>query len=103
MANATGQLNKTAHPFTREAFEDVMRQRFFYTPAFEIYGGPLHISPNFFSTILFLSPRCEGSAIYWVERVMIASTVKRKVLTPNQLPSYLQCRRRWLLRLRSTG
>lgn len=32
-------INKTAHPFTREAFEDVMKQRFFYTQAFEIYGG----------------------------------------------------------------
>jgi len=32
-------VNKTAHAFTREAFEDVMKQRFFYTQAFEIYGG----------------------------------------------------------------
>jgi glycyl-tRNA synthetase (class II) len=33
-------VDKKAHAFTREAFEDVMRQRFFYTQAFEIYGGP---------------------------------------------------------------
>ena len=37
-------LNKKAHPFTREAFEDVMRQRFFYCQAFEIYGGEYYAS-----------------------------------------------------------
>ncbi|KAG8908276.1 Glycine--tRNA ligase 1, mitochondrial [Tulasnella sp. 403] len=32
-------VNKTAHPFTRAALEDLLSRRFFYAPAFEIYGG----------------------------------------------------------------
>lgn len=32
-------VNKTAHAFTREAFDELMKQRFFFTQAFEIYGG----------------------------------------------------------------
>ncbi|KAG8987414.1 Glycine--tRNA ligase 1, mitochondrial, partial [Tulasnella sp. 427] len=32
-------INKTAHPFTRGALEDLLSRRFFYAPAFEIYGG----------------------------------------------------------------
>lgn len=39
-AHTKMSIDKKAHAFTREAFEDVMRQRFFYTQAFEIYGGP---------------------------------------------------------------
>ena len=38
-STATVALNKTAHPFTRDTFEELMRSRFFYTQAFEIYGG----------------------------------------------------------------
>lgn len=30
---------KDAHPFTRDAFEEMIRSRFFYTQSFEIYGG----------------------------------------------------------------
>jgi hypothetical protein len=36
---ATHLVNKTAHPFQRAALEAVLIQRFFYCPAFEIYGG----------------------------------------------------------------
>jgi glycyl-tRNA synthetase len=38
MASAAG-INKTAHPFSRAALEDLLNRRFFYAPAFEIYGG----------------------------------------------------------------
>ena len=36
---AASSTNKTAHPFTRAALEDLLSRRFFYAPAFEIYGG----------------------------------------------------------------
>ncbi|KAG8957574.1 Glycine--tRNA ligase 1, mitochondrial [Tulasnella sp. 419] len=36
---ASTKVNKTAHPFTRAALEDLLNRRFFYAPAFEIYGG----------------------------------------------------------------
>ncbi|KAG9008715.1 Glycine--tRNA ligase 1, mitochondrial [Tulasnella sp. JGI-2019a] len=41
MASTTSApiVNKTAHPFTRAALEDLLSRRFFYAPAFEIYGG----------------------------------------------------------------
>ena len=32
-------LNKTAHPFDKVRFEALLNRRFFYAPAFEIYGG----------------------------------------------------------------
>ncbi|KAF8574095.1 glycyl-tRNA synthetase [Ramaria rubella] len=32
-------VNKTAHPFSKQQLESVLAQRFFYAPAFEIYGG----------------------------------------------------------------
>ncbi|KAI8986878.1 glycyl-tRNA synthetase [Trametes punicea] len=37
MANI--QVNKTAHPFDKARFEALLSRRFFYAPAFEIYGG----------------------------------------------------------------
>ncbi|KAI0067025.1 glycyl-tRNA synthetase [Artomyces pyxidatus] len=37
MANVT--VNKTAHPFHKGQFEALLNRRFFYAPAFEIYGG----------------------------------------------------------------
>lgn len=33
------QINKTAHPFDKTRFEALLNRRFFYAPAFEIYGG----------------------------------------------------------------
>ncbi|PWN31859.1 putative glycine--tRNA ligase GRS1 [Meira miltonrushii] len=33
------QINKTVHPFSRAQLEGLMTKRFFYTQAFEIYGG----------------------------------------------------------------
>ena len=32
-------VNKTAHPFDKSRFEALLNRRFFYAPAFEIYGG----------------------------------------------------------------
>jgi glycyl-tRNA synthetase len=32
-------INKTAHPFDRTRLEALLNRRFFYAPAFEIYGG----------------------------------------------------------------
>ncbi|KAI0266344.1 glycyl-tRNA synthetase [Gloeopeniophorella convolvens] len=32
-------VNKSAHPFDKTRFEAVLNHRFFYAPAFEIYGG----------------------------------------------------------------
>ncbi|KAJ3001693.1 hypothetical protein NUW54_g6266 [Trametes sanguinea] len=37
MANV--QVNKTAHPFDKTRFEALLNRRFFYAPAFEIYGA----------------------------------------------------------------
>jgi len=56
-------VNKTAHAFERNSLESLLIRRFFYAPAFEIYGG------ESFSTELFdlstnprtLSNRCKGS------------------------------------------
>ncbi|KZP01889.1 glycyl-tRNA synthetase [Calocera viscosa TUFC12733] len=35
----SGPVKKDAHPFSREALEALLTRRFFYTRAFEIYGG----------------------------------------------------------------
>ena len=32
-------VNKTAHPFDKTRLEALLNRRFFYAPAFEIYGG----------------------------------------------------------------
>ena len=32
-------VNKTAHAFDRTRLEALLNRRFFYAPAFEIYGG----------------------------------------------------------------
>lgn len=32
-------INKTAHPFDKARLEALLNRRFFYAPAFEIYGG----------------------------------------------------------------
>jgi glycyl-tRNA synthetase len=32
-------INKTAHPFSKANLDDLLLKRFFYAPAFEIYGG----------------------------------------------------------------
>jgi glycyl-tRNA synthetase len=37
--NMTVPVNKTAHAFNKQQLESVLTQRFFYAPAFEIYGG----------------------------------------------------------------
>jgi hypothetical protein len=35
----TSVVNKTAHPFDKGRLEALLNRRFFYAPAFEIYGG----------------------------------------------------------------
>jgi len=32
-------VNKIVHPFDKTRFEALLNRRFFYAPAFEIYGG----------------------------------------------------------------
>ena len=32
-------VNKSTHPFDKTRFEALLNRRFFYAPAFEIYGG----------------------------------------------------------------
>ena len=32
-------VNKSAHPFDKGRLEALLNRRFFYAPAFEIYGG----------------------------------------------------------------
>jgi hypothetical protein len=40
MANAViAEVDKTAHPFDKTNLEALLSRRFFYAPAFEIYGG----------------------------------------------------------------
>ncbi|RDB29819.1 putative glycine--tRNA ligase [Hypsizygus marmoreus] len=36
---AASEVNKTAHSFDKARFEALLNRRFFYAPAFEIYGG----------------------------------------------------------------
>ena len=35
----TSAVNKTVHPFDKGRLEALLNRRFFYAPAFEIYGG----------------------------------------------------------------
>src|ERR1700691_5065051 len=55
-------VNKNAHPFDKVRLEALLNRRFFYAPAFEIYGGT-HILP--FSSkdclIKALQHRCRWS------------------------------------------
>ena len=39
MATAPAKVNKTAHPFDKGVLDATLSRRFFFTPAFEIYGG----------------------------------------------------------------
>jgi len=40
MATTTAtEVEKTAHPFDKTNLEALLSRRFFYAPAFEIYGG----------------------------------------------------------------
>ena len=50
-------VNKTAHPFDKARFEALLNRRFFYAPAFEIYGGEC-----FTSVSILLWGLEEGSA-----------------------------------------
>ena len=38
-ATAVPEVDKTAHPFDKANLEALLSRRFFYAPAFEIYGG----------------------------------------------------------------
>jgi hypothetical protein len=60
--NMAAAVNKTAHPFNKQQLESVLTQRFFYAPAFEIYGGECSVSiPNAFTVKRFLQSRRSGS------------------------------------------
>ena len=39
-------VNKTAHSFDKVRFEALLNRRFFYAPAFEIYGGACRQTRN---------------------------------------------------------
>src|SRR5258706_12550193 len=39
MSSTTKTINKATHPFNRTTLEALLSRRFFYAPAFEIYGG----------------------------------------------------------------
>ena len=39
MSSTAKIINKAAHPFSRLTLETLLSRRFFYVPAFEIYGG----------------------------------------------------------------
>ena len=39
MADTVVEVDKTAHPFQKVNLEALLSRRFFYAPAFEIYGG----------------------------------------------------------------
>ncbi len=41
MSSTMPTVNKTAHPFDKTRLEALLNRRFFYAPAFEIYGGEL--------------------------------------------------------------
>ena len=55
-------VNKTAHPFDKAALEGLIKERFFYAPAFEIYGGehPVSLGISWFAGDVCgaLSPIC---------------------------------------------
>ncbi len=44
-STATPEVNKSAHAFERGALEGLLIKRFFFAPAFEIYGGRYHLGP----------------------------------------------------------
>lgn len=39
-------VNKVAHPFDKTRFDATLNRRFFYAPAFEIYGGRYYIDAS---------------------------------------------------------
>jgi len=45
-ATATPEVNKSAHAFERSALEGLLIKRFFFAPAFEIYGGAYRAGPG---------------------------------------------------------
>lgn len=42
-AEMTDTVNKTAHPFDKVRLDTLLARRFFYAPAFDIYGGADHL------------------------------------------------------------
>lgn len=43
-------VNKTSHPFDKTRLEALLNRRFFYAPAFEIYGGVFSVSSCYQTT-----------------------------------------------------
>lgn len=86
-ATATPEVNKSAHAFERGALEGLLIKRFFFAPAFEIYGGAY--SARLGSTeashlrranpdnrppanISLQSRRCQGIVRLWTPRFVAA-------------------------------
>lgn len=67
MAQPTStSVQKDAHPFERASLESLLIRRFFFAPAFEIYGGQfpptsLSLSLGSGNVLTFLHGRCQGS------------------------------------------
>lgn len=87
MAAASQTVNKTAHPFERAQIEALLTKRFFFAPAFEIYGGEhrdlrlsgdwashqrtqLRNDTQLMSRRLMSSRRCQGTVRLWTARLV---------------------------------
>ena len=53
-------VDKTAHQFTRDAFDELIRQRFFYIQSFEIYGGACASCCGIASLLIYRDPGVGG-------------------------------------------
>jgi hypothetical protein len=51
------EVNKKAHEFDKNQFDSLMVSRFFYAPAFEIYGG------EWLASILFYRMHAVGGSL----------------------------------------
>lgn len=49
-ANLVDNVNKTSHEFNKTNFDGLMLKRFFYAPAFEIYGGQYLVDRPFLAS-----------------------------------------------------
>jgi hypothetical protein len=57
-------LNKTAHAFDKGQLDAMLSRRFFYAPAFEIYGGELIVAKGDMSA----DKRCRWIVRLWTTR-----------------------------------
>lgn len=80
-ATTMSEVNKIAHPFDKARLEALLSRRFFYAPAFEIYGGTLLPSIALPRRSLTLDP----------------TSIRTRISSPSRQI----CRRRRPVRLRS--